>query len=40
MKRPWDLYRKLKLGRGGYARAPARTAKFAVREIVRKKHGR
>lgn len=39
-KRPWDVYRTLDLGPGGYARAPASQAKQAVREIIRRKHGR
>ena len=36
--RPWDVYRDLDLGPGGYARAPARQAKRAVARIVRRKH--
>lgn len=38
--KPYDIYRKLDLGGGGYARAPARDAKSAVAEIIRKKHRR
>lgn len=38
--RPYDIYRKLDLGDGGYARAPARDAKKAVTDIVKKKHRR
>jgi hypothetical protein len=39
-RKPWQIYSKLELGRGGYARAPARSAKTAARERIRKKHGR
>lgn len=37
---PYDVYRRLDLGRGGYALAPATQAKSAVAETVRRKHGR
>ena len=36
--RPYDIYRQLDLGEGGYAIAPAREAKSAVAEIIRRKH--
>jgi Ribbon-helix-helix protein, copG family len=39
-RKPWDIYRALELGSGGAAKAPARDAKAAVRERIRKKHGR
>ena len=39
-RKPWELYSKLALGSGGYARAPARSAKAAARERIRSKHGR
>lgn len=39
-RRPYDIYRQLDLGPGGYARAPARTAKSAVADVIRRKHGR
>ena len=38
--RPYEIYRGIDLGPGGYARAPARWAKSAVREIIRSKHQR
>ena len=38
--RPFDLYQRLDLGPGGHARAPARRAKQAIREILKRKHGR
>ena len=34
---PYALYSTLDLGPGGYARAPARRAKPAVREVIRAK---
>lgn len=37
---PWEVYERLDLGPGGYATAPARQAKEAVREAVRRKHRR
>jgi len=39
-RRPWEVYSKLDLGTGGYARAPARSAKPAARERIKGKHGR
>ncbi|MDH3692795.1 MAG: ribbon-helix-helix protein, CopG family [Gammaproteobacteria bacterium] len=39
-RKPYDIYRQLDLGKGGYARAPARDAKAAVADIIKKKHGR
>jgi hypothetical protein len=38
--RPYEVYAQLDLGRGGWAIAPAREAKRAAREAVRRKHGR
>ena len=38
--RPFDLYRKLDLGPGGYALGPARNAKQIVRALVKRKHRR
>ncbi len=38
--RPYDIYRSLDLGRGGYAQAPARLAKRVLGDIIRKKHRR
>jgi predicted DNA-binding protein len=39
-RRPYDIYRRLELGNGGYAQAPARDAKSAIVEVVRGKHSR
>ena len=37
---PYDIYRELDLGPGGYAVAPAREAKSAVAQVIRRKHKR
>lgn len=37
-RRPYDIYRQLDLGEGGYASVPAREAKSAVAAIIRRKH--
>ena len=37
---PFDVYRTIDLGAGGYARAPARQAKRAVRALLRRKRSR
>ena len=34
---PFEVYRKIELGPGGYARAPARRAKQALRALLRGK---
>lgn len=39
-RKPYDIYRELDLGPGGYAGAPARGAKSAVAEAIRRKHTR
>lgn len=39
-RKPYEIFRHLDLGSGGYARAPANNAKTAVGDIIRKKHGR
>lgn len=39
-RKPYDLYRELDLGEGGYAIAPAREAKSAIAQIIRRKHHR
>ena len=36
----WELYQKIDLGEGGWAKAPARDAKAAVHEALRRKHKR
>jgi hypothetical protein len=38
--RPYDIYRRLDLGEGGYASAPSREAKAAVVAAIRRKHRR
>ncbi len=37
---PYSIYRELDLGEGGYAVAPARAAKSAIGDIIRRKHKR
>lgn len=37
---PYEVYRRLDLGVGGWAIAPARNAKGAVREALERKHRR
>jgi hypothetical protein len=37
-QRPYDVYRRLELGEGGYARAAAKDAKKAIVDLLRKKH--
>jgi len=39
-RKPFEIYRELDLGPGGYAIADARDAKAAVAAAIRKKHGR
>ncbi len=39
-RKPYDIYRELDLGEGGYAIAPAREAKSAVANAIRRKHER
>ncbi len=36
--RPYDIYARIQLGKGGWAIAPAKDAKRAVREAIRRKH--
>jgi hypothetical protein len=38
--RPFEVYRQLDLGPGGYAAAPSRKAKVRVRELIARKHRR
>ena len=38
--RPYDIYRRLDLGRGGWSVAPASDAKRAIKEVLRRKMGR
>jgi predicted transcriptional regulator len=37
---PYEVYKQLDLGAGGYARSPARQAKAAVADLIRRKHRR
>lgn len=37
---PYDIFRDLDLGPGGYASAPARDAKAAIADVIRQKHKR
>lgn len=39
-ERPYDVYRRLDLGPGGYAEAPAARAKAAVAAVIARKHRR
>ena len=39
-RKPYEIFRQLDLGSGGYARAPARKAKTAVAGVIRNKHGK
>jgi hypothetical protein len=38
--KPYDIYQKLDLGSGGYARAPAKDAKRAVADVIARKYRR
>ena len=39
-RKPYDIYRELDLGDGGYAIAPAWDAKAAIGNVIRRKHNR
>ena len=39
-EKPYDVFLRLDLGEGGYAVAPAKEAKSAVVDAIRRKHGR
>ena len=39
-RRPYDVYKEIDLGPGGYAIAPSGDAKRAVRAVLKKKLGR
>jgi hypothetical protein len=39
-RKPYEIFRQLDLGPGGYAIAPARGAKSALAEVIRRKHSR
>lgn len=36
--RPYEIYARLDLGKGGWSRAPARDAKRAIADVIRRKH--
>jgi len=38
--KPYEIFRQLDLGSGGYAPAPAKNAKTVVGDIIRERHGR
>jgi hypothetical protein len=38
--KPYDVFRRLDLGKGGYALAPAKRAKSAVADAIKRKHRR
>jgi len=38
--RPYAVYERIDLGAGGWAAAPAREAKRALRDLIARKHGR
>lgn len=37
---PYEVFRQIDLGAGGWAKAPASEAKRAVRDAIARKHGR
>lgn len=39
-RKPYEIFRQLDLGAGGYAIAPARDAKSALAAVIRRKHSR
>ena len=39
-RNPYEIFRQLELGSGGYAPAPAKNAKTVVGDIIRERHGR
>lgn len=38
--KPYEIYRRIDLGAGGWAKAPARAAKRVVRDVIARKHSR
>ena len=40
VRKPYEIFRQLDLGSGGYARAPAKNAKTVVGDIIRERNGR
>jgi len=39
-RKPYDIFSEMDLGEGGYASAPAREAKVAIHDAIRRKHAR
>ena len=39
-RKPYDVYREIEQGTGGHALAPARKAKIAIADLIRRKHKR
>ncbi len=39
-RKPYEIFRQLDLGSGGYARVPAKNAKTVVGDIIRERNGR
>lgn len=39
-RKPYEIFRQLDLGAGGYALAPARDAKSAIAKVIRRKSSR
>ena len=39
-RKPYDIYKQLDLGVGGYAQAEAKNAKTGIVAAIKKKHGR
>jgi hypothetical protein len=37
---PYEIYRRIELGAGGWSRAPAADAKRGLQELLKKKHAR
>jgi hypothetical protein len=40
LRTPYEIFKQLDLGPGGRARSPARQAKVAVADLIRRKHRR
>ena len=40
LRTPYEIFKQLDLGPGGYARSPARQAKAAAADLIRRKHRR
>ena len=40
VEQPYDVYRRIELGEGGWSAAPGRQAKKSVRELIERRHRR